>query len=190
MIDTIDAIGMRDVQNYSFSPQFKWALDRSLLSSIMVMIKEEILANWIVVISEDNLAKALEHQLIGVPISSGRALSKMEKGDRVVFYIGKKRQGQGGPRASISEFGPIAEIVDTAPILNEQPIWHSKLGEKFPWRRKIKILSTKRVKAKELVNSLSFIKKTENWGAYFLNTLREIPDADYDLILKATGVKI
>ncbi|MCL0091298.1 EVE domain-containing protein [Dehalococcoidales bacterium] len=143
------------------------------------------MANWIVVISEDNLARALEHQLIGVPMSAGRTLSKMKKGDRVVFYISKKRQGQGGPGASVSEFGPIAEIADEAPTFDEQPIWYSKSGEKFPWRRKIKVLSTKRAKAKGLVNSLSFIKQAENWGAYFLNTLREIPDSDYNLILKA-----
>jgi predicted RNA-binding protein len=145
------------------------------------------MAKWIVTTSEDNLAKILEHQIIGVPLKSGSALSKIKKGDRIVIYIGKRRHGYGGLGASVSEFVATGEVMDDEPFFSEELIWHSRSGERFPWRRKVRIVPNKRVKAKGLIDLLSFIHKKDKWGAYFLTTLREITDADYAFISKAIG---
>jgi len=48
------------------------------------------MANWIITTSKDNLAKVLEHQIIGVPLRSGLVLSKIKKGDRIAIYIAKR----------------------------------------------------------------------------------------------------
>lgn len=140
---------------------------------------------WIVTVSQDNLAKILEHQIIGVPISSASTLSKIKKGDRIVIYISKKRQGYGGPKANVSEFGAICEVVDDKPFFSEEAIWYSRGEEKFPWRRKIKVISTKKVKVTSLLERLSFITKKQKWGAFFFKTIRPISDTDYETILKA-----
>jgi len=147
------------------------------------------MADWLVVTSEDNLARVLEHQIIGVPAHSSSTLSKIKKGDRIVIYVGKKKQGYGGPNASVSEFAAIGEVLDDKPFFDEKRIWHSRSAEKFPWRRKAKIISNKHIKAKELIGKLNFITKKQKWGAYFLTTLRQISDVDYKLISAAMGVK-
>ena len=144
-------------------------------------------SKWLVTISEDNFQIALKKGLIGVSHRWRKPLEEMREGDKVIFYIGKKKVGKGGLHGSISEFAGLAEV--TSPVfVSEERIWHSKGLEIFPYRREIKFSSTKtRAKASEIYRSLKFIKNPDYWMLYFLTAIRKISDADYETIKRALG---
>lgn len=140
---------------------------------------------WLVTISEDNFQIALEKGLIGVSDRWHRPLEEMREGDNIIFYIGKKKVGKGGPHSSVSEFAGVAEV--TGPVfVSEECIWHSKGEETFPYQRKIKFPSSvAREKASEICRSLEFIRNPDYWMLYFLTAIRKLSDADYETIKKA-----
>lgn len=140
---------------------------------------------WLVATSEDNFQIALEKGLIGVSDRWHKPLEEMREGDGIIFYIGKKKVGRGGPRSSVSEFAGLAEVVGPV-FFSEERIWHSKGAKLFPHRRKIKFSSSvARVKASEVCHSLEFIKNPDYWMLYFLTSIRKISDADYETIKSA-----
>jgi predicted RNA-binding protein len=143
------------------------------------------LANkWIVTISQDNLQETLKHKLIGLPEARRKVAKRIQPGDTVILYIGKKRAGQGGPRASVSEFGPVVKVTGEE-FFSDTPIWKSKSGERFPSRLPISIVSQGRVKAPDVISRLKFPQGKQKWGLYFLTGVRELSEEDYKTILAA-----
>lgn len=142
-------------------------------------------SKWLVTISEDNFQIALEKGLIGVSHRWRKPLEEMKEGDNIIFYIGKKKVGKGGPNSSVSEFAGLAEVASPVFVTKER-IWHSRGIELFPYRRKIKFSSTKtRAKALEICHSLGFIKNPDYWMLYFFTAIRKLSDVDYETIKKA-----
>ena len=139
---------------------------------------------WIISISEDNLEIALKYNLIGLPSTGKKLMLKISDGDHIVFYIGKQRAGYGGGHPNVLEFGPIAKIEGSA-FYDETKIWRSRRNEKYPWRRKISILSEKRIKVQDVLKKLDFIRNKKKWGVYFIKGAREIPQKDYVVLRDA-----
>ena len=139
---------------------------------------------WIVTISEDNLQDTLKHNLIGLPERRRNLLKRVRLGDTVVFYVGKKRAGYGGPRASVSQFGPVAEVTGEE-FFSEAPIWGSRGGDVFPSRLPISLVSEGRVNAADIIPHLSFVRDKGKWGLYFLTGVRELSEEDYKTLLAA-----
>jgi len=136
---------------------------------------------WIVTVSEDNLQETLKHNLIGLPERRRNLLKRVRPGDTVVFYIGKKRAGYGGPTASVSQFGPIAEVTGEE-FFSDVPIWGSRGRDVFPSRLPISLVSEGRVNAADVIPHLSFIQKSR-WGLYFLTGIRELSEEDYKTLV-------
>jgi len=140
---------------------------------------------WLVTISEDNFQVALKKGLIGVSPRWRKPLDEMKKGDGIIFYIGKKKVGKGGPHSSISQFAGLAEVTGPA-FVSKEPVWHSKGDELFPYRRKIKFsASVDKAEASKVCRSLEFIRNPDYWMLYFLTAIRKISNADYETIKRA-----
>ena len=139
---------------------------------------------WIVTVSEDNLQETLKHNLIGLPQRRRNLVKRVQPGDTVVFYIGKKRAGYGGPKASVSQFGPIAEVTGEE-FFSDAPIWGSKGGETFPSRVPISVRAEGRISAADVIPQLNFVRDKDKWGLYFLTGIREISEEDYKTLLAA-----
>ena len=139
---------------------------------------------WIVTISEDNLQKTLQHNLIGLPERRRNLLKRVQQGDVVVFYIGKKRVGRGGPGASVSQFGPVAKVTGEE-FASDTPIWASKGNDLFRSRLPISIVSEGRVAAAIVIPHLDFVQNKDKWGLYFLTGIRKVSEEDYKTLLTA-----
>jgi len=143
---------------------------------------------WIVTISEDNLQETLKHNLIGLQERRRKLLTRVRPGDTVIFYIGKKRAGYGGPKGSVSQFGPIAEVTGEV-FSSRAPIWESKGGEIFPARLPISMVSEGRINAADMIPQLNFVKNRGKWGLYFLTGIREVSEEDCTTLLAAIKKK-
>lgn len=139
---------------------------------------------WIVTVSEDNLKETLKHNQIGLPERRRDLLKRVRPGDTVVFYIGKKRAGYGGPKSSVSQFGPIAKVTGEE-FFSDAPIWRSRRGDSFPSRLPISLVLEGRVNAAEVIPHLSFTRNKDKWGLYFLTGIRAISEEDYKTLLTA-----
>ncbi len=110
--------------------------------------------------------------------------SPLQQGDVVVFYIGKKRAGRGGPGASVSQFGPVAKVTGEE-FASDTPIWASKGNDLFRSRLPISIMSEGRVDAAIVIPHLDFVQNKDKWGLYFLTGIRKVSEEDYKTLLAA-----
>ena len=139
---------------------------------------------WIVTISEDNLQAALKHKVLGVRQRYRAQVARMRAGDTVVFYVSKKRAGYGGPRSSISRFGPIVQVSGGL-FRSDTPIWNSRTHEVFPYRVPMSVLAEGTARATDVVPRLGFIRFKDKWGAYLLPAVRQISDDDFEVVRTA-----
>lgn len=139
---------------------------------------------WIVTVSEDNLEGTLKHKLIGLPETRRSSVKGIRTGDTIVFYIGKKRAGYGGPKTSVSQFGHVAEVTGEYYVGNER-IWMSRSKEVFLCRVPITVISEGRVGAAEVIPQLDFVRDKRKWGLHFLTGIRRISERDYETLLAA-----
>ena len=121
-----------------------------------------------------------EHVLTGVrggfaQFSHGKRgpVTRLSKGDWVIYYSGKERYGEPEP---CQRFTAIGRVADSAPEQIEQ-----RPGFK-PWRRKVVYRTAEEVDIRPLIKRLSFIKNKTKWGAAFRFGFLEIGAADFDRI--------
>jgi len=162
-------------------------------------------AYWIVVGSEENMriAEARGFDIFGFKSTRRSEVSRMKRGDKLIFYLTK-----------IMKFGGLAEITsdyfeDRTKVFKskEKPVLsgarkgaaEGKPGEDYPWRVNVKpdiILSPDQyINVKDIAPTLAFTKKwpAEHWRLAFQGNLHEIPAEDYEkiasLMREATGVR-
>jgi hypothetical protein len=111
---------------------------------------------------------------------SGNApnISYLQKGDRIVFYLGSPVMGFAASATLASDFFTLSDE-------QKQKYWHGKVYEAErgfllanvqPWD------TTRRIK--DLVTKLKFIENKENWFAYFRGSVRRISEDDYGTIVE------
>ena len=115
----------------------------------------------------------MKFKLIGLPSRLKKSVSRMEKGDKVVYYITKEKK-----------FGAISVITgESYEGFNE--VWVGS-GNIWPTRcpsKQYLVLQDKElIDAVTLIPSLSFVKDKKNWSGYFQGSLRQIPEEDFLLI--------
>lgn len=138
---------------------------------------------WIITISADNLEITKRHNLIGLPSKRRRYSSRLELGDLIVFYVGKKRVGYGGYNSGVCEFGPIATLTSSV-FHDDSPIWNSRSDERYPWRWNISVTIDKNISARNIVGDLSFAHDRPKWGLYFIAGVRQISKGDFEILQK------
>lgn len=131
---------------------------------------------WLVVMSHDNFRytrDVLKFGLQGLPQRARLALQRMEKGDRVVYYI-----------IGLQKFGATAVITGDY-YQDSTKVWPDEKGS-WPSRRTSKpgtvLQDADFVDARTLVPRLSFVKNKRKWGCFFQGSIRRIPDEDFRLV--------
>jgi len=149
-------------------------------------------AYWIVVGSEENMriAEARGFDIFGFKSTRRSEVSRMKRGDKLIFYLTK-----------IMKFGGLAEITsdyfeDRTKVFKSE----KKPGEDYPWRVKVVpeiVLSPDQyLDVREIAPTMAFTKKwpAEHWRLAFQGNLHEIPAEDYEkiasLMREATGVRV
>jgi predicted RNA-binding protein len=131
---------------------------------------------WMVVTSPANFKfdrENLKFKMQGLPLRVKKSVHRMQKGDRVVYYI-----------MGLQRFGATA-IITGDYMEDSTKLWTDE-NEMWPARRPsepdIVLDDDELVDAKKLISNLTFIEKKENWGAYFQGSVRQIPEEDFKLI--------
>jgi predicted RNA-binding protein len=134
---------------------------------------------WICSMTQDNLDAGLEAGVIGFNEDVGRRLRRAEHGDKVIFYVPRRRFSKHSD--GVRKLYGLAEVMDSF-YESADPVWPNGV---FPCRVKIKVVHRKSVDIRPLIKMLSFITNKENWGSAFLSSVRNIPESDFKLILSA-----
>lgn len=131
---------------------------------------------WLVVTSPDNFRydrENLKFAYQGLPHRFRKQVQRMQKGDRVIYYIMK-----------LQKFGATATITGDY-YYDESKLWTEE-DEMWPARRSsradIILEDDELLDAKKLVPDLSFIEKKDVWGVYFQGSIKMIPEEDFRLI--------
>lgn len=103
-------------------------------------------------------------------------MSKLSKGDWLVYYSSKEQFENGKP---LQKFTAIGQILDDEPYrVNDDPNFK-------PYRRQVKYKGSNEAGILQLIADLGFIKKKKSWGFYLISGFREISKEDFTTIKHA-----
>ena len=111
----------------------------------------------------------LKFKTQGLPARNARTVKKFKSGDRVVYYIVKKKK-----------FGATATITgsyyhDTIRIWTDKDeLWPSRA----PSKPNLVLDDDQLVDANELISEFSWVKENSHWGVFFQGSLRQIPKTE------------
>ena len=136
------------------------------------------LENWDVLKKEHVWGTAKRYQNL---------IARTKKGDRLLIYTMQKNQNKVIiPSAVHGEYEVISDVFeDHSPLFVSPP---SMASEFFPYRIKVnpvQIFKTP-IEFKPLIPELSFIKNKTMWSGSIRTAMREIPEEDYQIIIKTT----
>jgi hypothetical protein len=108
-------------------------------------------------------------------------LKRLNKGDWIVFYSPKTRYEDG---ESLQAFTAVGQVQD-------DELDQAEMAPGFvSWRRNIQFKDCHQVPIRPLINELSFIKDKSHWGYIFRFGLFQIPETDFQKIIKAMDFTI
>ena len=127
--------------------------------------KGQSVADWLVVLSEDNWEICAREGWLGLGRDGQRRLGRMADGDRVWVYISSARVGRQTPR--VRRIRAVARI--TGPVQHlANPPWAARGKERFAAARPIHVERTLDLSG-DLLPTLSFAQPTGPWGLRLLN---------------------
>lgn len=132
--------------------------------------------NWICLVNRKNWEIIKDKNVWGVSERHKNIISKIEKGDNIIFYIIGEKVFAG---IYIAE----SKVYEDSNKLFEQ-ITVKKI-EIFPYRIKIKPIKIagEPIKIKPLITDLEFITNKSRWQTHFFGkAMRTIPVKDYTLL--------
>ncbi len=144
------------------------------------------MAYWLCITNEANWKVIKERNVWGVPERHKNTIAKVKPGDKLMIYL---KQEKVGDEVKESRIVGIYEVV-SEPFKDSTRIFSSKgmkTNETFPWRVKIKPVKIfdKPVEFKPLIPKLKFITNKKRWSGHLMGkAMREIPEEDYELILR------
>lgn len=123
------------------------------------------MAEWLVVLSEDNWAICSRVGLLGLGRNGRRRLNRMGQGDLVWIYVNKKYVHKQTPR--VRRLRAVARLLGPTRHL-EKPPWRGRAEERFAFARPIKIVRTIDASG-DILQKLSFGGNNTGWGIRLLN---------------------
>ena len=106
---------------------------------------------------------------------------KIEKGDIALIYLAGK-----GKRCFYAVLQIQEQIKDTRGLPTQGKAWEAIFNKIFPLGSAIsnvKVFATPIQFDEGLRNEVSFIGDKKNWGLYFRQAIRSLPEADYQKII-------
>jgi predicted RNA-binding protein len=152
-----------------------------LQEQVARLLKEGIMAYWIVVGSPENyeLARERGFEMFGFKSTRRRESASMQPGDKLIFYL-----------TGVMKFGGIANV-ESEVYEDHSPVFKSekKAGEDYPFRAKTSpdmLLDRDQwLDVKEYATRLDLTRRRgEHWRLAFQGNLHKISDEDYATIRK------
>ena len=148
------------------------------------------MTRWIASSNRDN-AKILDKKRIwGVPKRNKNLMQRVKPGDTILVYVRQEKEDDTIlPSAVTGAYEVSAEPYEDHSCLFVTP---PHMGDEvFPYRMKVRPVAVfaKPLEFKPLIGDLTFITNKAMWSGHLRVAMREIPEEDYQLILKRAGVE-
>jgi hypothetical protein len=128
---------------------------------------------WIVCVSEDHSAKGFDLGITQACHGKIAPLKRMQKGDYIILYSGKKSLDSD---IQCQKFTNIGKIKD-------DEIYQVEMSKNFiPFRRNVEYYPCEAISIALLINDLDFIQNKKFWGYPFRFGFFEIKENDFKLI--------
>ncbi|WP_292392977.1 EVE domain-containing protein [Methanoculleus sp. UBA303] len=143
---------------------------------------------WIASLNRENWEVVKSKQVWGIPKRNRNILQRVKPGDAILFYVRQEKAGD--------EILPSA-IMGDLEVVSEPYEDHSRIfvtpqhmgDEVFPYRVKVEPIAVfaDPLEFKPLIPDLAFIRNKTMWTGHLRVAMREIPEEDYQFILKRAG---
>ena len=131
---------------------------------------------FLICASKDHVLQGVKQGIAQAGHGSKDFMSKLSKGDWIVYYSSKEKFEKG---KAYQKFTAIGQIMEDEPY---QPDTQNKFK---PYRRNVDYKICHETEIHPLIENLSFIKNKNHWGFYLISGFREIPSEDFEVIKKA-----
>ena len=131
------------------------------------------MANWINTVSRDHVQQGVRGRFTQANHGKPHMLSRMARGDFIVFYSPKTAHPDGEPLQAFTAIGQIAD---------DEPYQAAVTPEFAPWRRTVDFLASNETPIRPLIDDLHFIEDKKRWGYRFRFGVFRIDDHDLALI--------
>lgn len=142
------------------------------------------MAIWIASGNRENWEVVKKHNIWGVPKRSKGLHSRVKKGDTILIYArSETHEREVFPSVIMGEYKVNELFEDTSPLFTAPP----QMGEEvFPYRFRLKPVKIFKepVEIKPLIQELGFVTNKTMWSGHFRQAMREIPEEDYQKIVK------
>lgn len=149
------------------------------------------MARWIASFNRENWAVVKNKNIWGVPKRNQKVIARVKPGDTIVFFVSQKRTGDSMlPSAITGIYEVISEPYEDHSHIFVTP--QRMVSEEFPYRVKIRplIVLEEPLEFKPLILDLEFIKNKIMWSGHLRAAMREIPEEDYQFILKKAEIGV
>jgi len=146
---------------------------------------------WLIVTTRENWNVIKEKHVVGISERYKKWFLNVQKGDKCLFYIRREYIKRENKPPEVAEpavsgvFEVISTTYDNQRIFTPPPI---RQNEIFPLRLNLNPVRapTEPIPFKPLINQLSFIVNTQNWGNYLQGrTLIPLSERDFTTIVSA-----
>jgi hypothetical protein len=133
-------------------------------------------ADWLIVLSEDNWEACAKAGLIGLGLDAERRLNRMADGDRIWIYVNKRHVDRQTPwvrriRGVARVSGPVRRL--------DRPPWRARAGQMFAFARPIRLERRLDLPA-DVLKQLSFAVGIGAWGLRLLNAPLRLTNSDVE----------
>lgn len=139
---------------------------------------------WLCITNEENWHVVKEKNIWGVAERHKNTITKVKRGDELLFYLKQKKIGEELKESRITGiFEANSEVFEDGTRIFKVP--KGMINETFPLKIKltpVKILE-KPVEFKPLIPKLKFITNKQKWAGHLMGkAMRTIPEEDFELI--------
>lgn len=128
---------------------------------------------FLICASRDHVLKGAEGGFAQAGHGRKDLISKLSKGDWIVFYSSKDKFENGKP---LQKFTALGKVTD------EDPYQANTTGDFKPYRRNVEFKNVEETEIRSLLEQLTFIKNKKKWGFYLISGFREISKEDFNVI--------
>lgn len=139
---------------------------------------------WIASGNRNNWEIVKKEKIWGIPKRSKKLFSRVKVGDNILLYVRSEVHGREIlPSAFVGVFKIIELFEDDTPLFTAPPHMGNEI---FPFRFRLNTVKIfhQPVEIKPLIPNLGFITNKIMWSGHFRQAMREIPEEDYQIILK------
>jgi len=143
------------------------------------------MTHWIASSNRDNWKILEKKHIWGVPKRNKTLMQRVKPGDTIFVYVRQEKEGDTIlPSAVTGAYEVISEPYEDHSRLFTTP---PQMGDEvFPYRMKVRpvVVFAEPLELKPLISDLKFITNKTMWSGHLRVAMREIPEEDYQFILK------